>query len=386
MERYLTHELIQNLIVFQAVLLLIIWSNLMILHQARQHKPPEQKPFLSILIPARNEEMNIARCVRSLLAQDYPTFEILVLDDQSNDSTPDIIGKLAANEPRLTVLAGKALPEDWIGKNWACYQLAGQARGGLLLFTDADTVYQPHAITALVTTMVGEQADLMTGFPRQEMRTWGERFTVPFFSWAFLTFTPLVLAYRLRLPFLSGAVGQMLLFRRVAYDATGGHAAVRGQITEDLSLTRRAIDVGLRWRVTYLSDLISSRMYNNGGQAAGGFMKNYFAAFDYRLLPYVFVFIWLGTMFWLSPVVLVLALLGFAPQANMTALVTCIGLSQLLWMIPYQQMGFGASLALLYPITLFINEVIAWKSLWLTITGQLSWKGRKVGRSQWRLL
>lgn len=386
MQGYLTHDLIQNLIVFQAVLLLIVWSNFIILRQARQNKPPEQKPFLSILIPARNEEVNIARCVCSLLAQDYPTFEILILDDQSTDTTPAILSRLAVNEPRLTVLAGKALPEGWIGKNWACYQLAGQARGELLLFTDADTVYHPHALTILVSTMVGEQADLLTGFPCQEMRTWGERLTVPFFSWAFLTFTPLALAYRLRLPFLSGAVGQMLLFRRVAYGAFGGHAAVHNQIAEDLSLTRLAKAAGLCWRVTYLSDLISSRMYTNGDQAIRGFTKNYFAAFDNRLLPYGFVFLWLGGMFWLPPVVLALALLGFAPQADIAAVITCIGLSELLWMIPYQQMGFGTSLALLYPITLFFSEVIAWKSLWLTITGQLSWKGRKVGRSLWRLL
>ncbi len=141
MQRYLTHDLIQSLIVFQAVLLLIIWSNVIIFHRARPHKPPEQKPYVSILIPTRNEEENIARRVRSLLAQDYPTFEILVLNDQSSDATPAILSQLAANEPRLAVLAGKAPPEDWIGKNWACHQLAGQAHGAFLFFTDADTVY-----------------------------------------------------------------------------------------------------------------------------------------------------------------------------------------------------------------------------------------------------
>jgi chlorobactene glucosyltransferase len=208
MQRYATHDLIYILIVFQAVLLLIVWSNWIILRRARQHKIPEKKPYLSVLIPARNEETNIARCVHSLLVQDYPNFEILVLDDQSDDATPEILCRLAAHEPRLTALAGQALPEGWIGKNWACHQLARQARGELLLFTDADTVYQPNALSALVAAVFGEQADVLTGFPDQVMQTWGERLTVPFFSWAFLTFTPLALAYRLRLPSLSSGVGQ----------------------------------------------------------------------------------------------------------------------------------------------------------------------------------
>jgi len=386
MQRYLTHDLIYILIVFQAVLLLIVWSNWTILRRARQHKLPEKKPYLSVLIPARNEETNIARCVHSLLAQDYPGFEILVLDDQSDDATPEVLCRLAAHEPRLTALAGQALPEGWIGKNWACHQLARQARGELLLFTDADTVYQPNALSALVSAMDGEQADVLTGFPDQEMQTWGERLTVPFFSWAFLTFTPLALAYRLRLPSLSSGVGQALFFRRAAYDAIGGHEAVHGQIAEDLSLIRRAKAAGLRWRVTHIADLISSRMYHNGGQAIRGFAKNYFAAFEFRLLPYVFVLVWLAVMFWLPPAVLVLALLEFAPQAEIAALLACMGFSLLLWMIPYQQMGFGVGLAFLYPVTLLVSEVIAWKSLWLSITGRLSWKGRGIGRSRWRWL
>jgi chlorobactene glucosyltransferase len=100
MQRYATHDLIYILIVFQAVLLLIVWSNWIILRRARQHKIPEKKPYLSVLIPARNEETNIARCVHSLLVQDYPNFEILVLDDQSDDATPEILCRLAAHEPR----------------------------------------------------------------------------------------------------------------------------------------------------------------------------------------------------------------------------------------------------------------------------------------------
>jgi chlorobactene glucosyltransferase len=273
MLNYLTQDLILNLIVFQAVILLVILSNRAALRRTRQHAPPERFAHVSILVPARNEQENIARCVGSLLAQNYPSFEILVLDDHSSDATLSILNALAASQDRLHVLTGQPLPDGWLGKNWACAQLAAQAQGELLLFTDADTYHQPQALAALVTALEGEQADLLTGFPYQETRTWGERLLVPFFSWAFFSFTPLVLAQRVKLPFLSSAVGQMLLFRRSAYQAAGGHGAVRAHIAEDLALVRHAKAAGLRWRMTHLTDLIFSRMYSGGPANISGLFK-----------------------------------------------------------------------------------------------------------------
>ena len=179
------------------------------------------------LVPARNEEDKIAACIRSLLAQDYPSFEVLVLDDQSSDGTRLILEQIANSHPTLKVLVGKSPQDGLLGKNWACVQLAQQAQGDLLFFTDADTLHHPQTLRASVTALLGAQADLLTGFPRQEVRSWGERLMVPFFSWAILCFIPLELAYRLRLPALSSGVGQMLLFRREAYEAIGGHEQFR---------------------------------------------------------------------------------------------------------------------------------------------------------------
>jgi chlorobactene glucosyltransferase len=284
------------------------------------------------------------------------------------------------------VLTGQPLPDGWLGKNWACAQLAAQAQGELLLFTDADTYHQPQALAALVTALEGEQADVLTGFPHQETRTWGERLLVPFFSWAFFSFTPLVLAHRLKLPFLSSAVGQMLLFRRSAYQATGGHRAVRDHIAEDLALVRHAKAAGLRWRMTHVSDLIFSRMYSGGQQSFQGFSKNYFAAFDFRVLPFLFVYSWLLVMFWLPPVVLGLSLFGLAPQAQPAALAVCIGLSLLVWLLPFRFLGFDTRLALLYPLLLLAVEAVAVNSLLLSLTGKLKWKDRVLARPRWKWL
>ena len=170
---YFTHDLIYHLIIFQAVILLIILSNIWITRRVRHHSPPAAFPMVSVLIPARNEERSIASCVRSILAQDYPSFEVLVLDDQSSDGTRAILEKMAISQPALRILHGEPPSGNQVGKNWACSQLARQAQGELLFFTDADTLHRSDTLKTMVTTLMGEQADLLTGFPRQEVHTWG---------------------------------------------------------------------------------------------------------------------------------------------------------------------------------------------------------------------
>jgi chlorobactene glucosyltransferase len=182
MLNYLTHSLIVNLIIFQIIVLLVILSNIRMIHRARRHVPPSVFPKVSILIPARNEERNIAGCVQSLLAQDYPSFEVLVLDDQSDDRTSTILKQIAYSQPKLRILRGSPPSGDQVGKNWACSQLARQAKGDLYFFIDADTS-RAGCTANTHNCPSGEQADLLTGFPRQEVYTWGERLLVPFFSW-----------------------------------------------------------------------------------------------------------------------------------------------------------------------------------------------------------
>ena len=226
----------------------------------------------------------------------------------------------------------------------------------------------------------------MSGFPRQHVQTWGERLLVPFFSWAVLCFIPLWLAYRIRLPFLSSAVGQMMLFRREAYLKIGGHETLGPAIVDDLVLARRIKAAGLRWRVMRVSNLITCRMYQNGRDAFDGFSKNLFATFDFRLLIFLFVFIWLGLLF-VEPLLVLLALvLGFASSANLSELISCIGLSLLIWIIPYIELGIPAYLGLFYPATILANEAAAFQSLRLSLAGRLSWKDRSLARPKWKWL
>ena len=375
-----------SFIFFQVVVLIIALSNIILLHRHRHQNEPMNYPSVSILVPARDEEKRISACIHSLLDQDYPTYEVIVLDDQSSDDTAGILQRIGIDNPRLKILAGTPLPEGFSGKNWACSQLAQHAQGDLLLFTDADTIFQPQTLKEVVRALLGEQADLITGYPRQIMKSWGERLLVPFFLWAVLCFTPLWLAYRLRLPSLSNAVGQMMLFQREAYQKVGGHAALGGMIVEDIALARSIIRAGLRWRVVNITDLISCRMYIGGREAFSGFAKNLFATFDYSLGEFVFVYLWLGVLFLEPLIILAFKLFGIASTASSIELAICIGLSLLLWCIAYGELRLPITLSLLYPITIIANEYAAFQSLVCSLSGRLSWKGRPLPRPKWRWL
>lgn len=384
MALYFTYELIIHLIFFQAALLLIVVSNIWIMNRSRKTDSLEDFPLVSILVPARDEERNIAICVQSLLNQDYPAFEILVLDDQSSDRTFSILDEISQANQKLRVFSGKPTPNGVQGKNWACSQLAGQAKGELLFFTDADTQFSADALRRAVATMLGEEADLLTGYPRQVMGTWGERFLVPFFTWAMLTFNSLWLAYILKVPALSSAVGQMMLFKREAYFKIGGHEGIGESVVDDLSLARGIIAGGFCWRVTYIADIISCRMYQNGQEARQGFSKNLFAVFDFRIIPFVFVFSWLVILFWWPLILLLANILGKAPFSNPSHIYVCIIFSILLWGIQYANVKINILLAFLYPLTILVITVTAFQSLYYSLSGKLVWKGRQLARANWK--
>ncbi|MBP1633336.1 MAG: glycosyl hydrolase, partial [Acidobacteria bacterium] len=153
---------------FLMQLALILW-NQRALGRPLPHLWEDEGPLVSILVPARNEEATIAGCLCSLLAQDYPNLEILVLDDGSEDATPDIVRALGGSRVRL--LAGAPLPSGWTGKNWACQQLSRAARGDLLCFVDSDTTLDPGTVSAAVGLQEEHRAGLVSFLPRAERRS-----------------------------------------------------------------------------------------------------------------------------------------------------------------------------------------------------------------------
>lgn len=348
--------------------------------------PDRDLPSLSVLVPARNEENNIEQCIRSLLTQTYPDYEIIVLDDDSTDRTAEILAELAVHEPRLKIIAGTELPEGWVGKNWACHQLSEAARGDLLLFVDADTVHNQGTLIQSVSALISEDAQMLTALPRQQVITWGERLIVPILYWSLFCFLPLWIAHRLRLPVFSVAIGQFMLFRRTAYDQIGGYSGVRIHGTDDLALARQIQSHQLSWRFLDGGEQVSTRMYRSFRQAYAGFSKNLFAAFDYRILPFVFAWLWIGYIFYIPLGVTLLLIIGFGVNLiSAFFAVVSVLLGVILWWLVIWRLRFPRYLFLLYPAIVFLGVVIALRSVWLSLRGRSSWKGRTLDRPAIRL-
>lgn len=384
----LSNMLIQyqvGVITFLAVLLLIVLSNLRTLRRLGEHEWPRAFPRVSVLLPARNEEANISLCVRSLLAQQYPDFQVIVLDDDSRDETWQVLARLATEDSGLQVLKGKSLPHGWIGKNWACHQLAQAADGELFLFTDADRRHHPYTLRDAVAALIAEEADLVTAFPQEEVVSWAERLIIPVAPWCMLCFLPLGLAYKLRAPFLSATIGQFMLFRRRAYEQIGGHAAVMHHVLDDLALGRRTKADGLCWRLLDGRMRIGCRMYENFRQVYEGVNKNFFAVFEYNVPSFLFIWLWLTVVFLGPLVVLGLGITGMPLSGLSLGLATAaVAVSLLLWGISHWRFGFPLYLVFLYPLSLLLVVAIAMSSMVLTMAGRTTWKGRRLVRHEIR--
>jgi chlorobactene glucosyltransferase len=375
------------IVIFLFFGLVTVLVNYFTVRRFDQYPPARKFPRVSVLVPARNEARNIAACVTSLLAQDYPDFEVIVLDDHSTDDTSRILAQLARTGSRLRVLKGASLPEDWLGKHWACQQLAQAATGKLILFTDADTRHAPDMLRASVSALLAEGADLVTAFPREEVVTWGERLLVPVIGFGIFTFIPIRLVQKLRWPALSITIGQFMLFRRAAYDAVGGYEAVGSEVVDDVCLGRRIIASGREWRLLDGTRHVSCRMYHGFWEAVAGFSKSLFAVFDYRILPYVFGWLLVGTAF-IEPAVALVSRWLRHPVTSIPLeyAALSVGLSISLWMIAFRRFKFPAYLVFYYPLSLALFIAVAARSFIQTATGTTTWKDRILERVAMRWL
>lgn len=232
-------------------------------------------PALSIVVPARNEERNIEGCVRSLLAQRGLDPEVIVVDDASTDRTRAILAALAAEFPRLRVVDGAPLPAGWAGKPWACAQGARAAGGAWLLFTDADSRHAPDAAVSTLAFAVASGADALSILTHQELGTFAERALLPSILGLILFAAGSVAELNdPAQPEHALANGQFILVERRAYDALGGHTALRGEIVEDLAFARNLKADG-RFRLL-LADgtaFVRVRMYHSFGEIWNGFAR-----------------------------------------------------------------------------------------------------------------
>jgi chlorobactene glucosyltransferase len=234
---------------------------------------PQPPPLVSVIIPARDEENNIGQCLASLQQQDYPNFEIIVLDDNSSDDTPVIISRLAAGDSRIQLLHGQTLPEGWAGKPFACFQAAQQARGRWLLFVDADTRHEPDMLSRVIPLAVESRAAMLSGFPRQITTSLSQKIAIPMMYFILMIWAPFWWLHRSkRLP-PSVAYGAFLLFSADAYWKIGGHEAVKARILEDVFLGVEISRSGGRHLAVDLSPVVACHMYTDRRAMWEGFTK-----------------------------------------------------------------------------------------------------------------
>lgn len=266
----------------------------------RDGKLPEPAPFVSILVPARDEEANIETCLTSLRKQDYPSFEILVLDDNSTDNTAAIVEHVAVEDGRIRLLKGEPLPQGWAGKPFACYQLAKEARGSWLLFVDADTTHSPNMLRSVLALAIGYRLSLLSGFPRQLATSLFQKVAIPVLYFVIMSWLPLWWLQRSEKSRPSLAIGQFLLFPRGEYLRIGGHEAVKSRILEDVWLGIEIRRHGGRHMAVDLSPVVSCHMYRSLGAMWEGFAKWVYSVASLSLVA-LMVLLAAGYVFFLAP-------------------------------------------------------------------------------------
>lgn len=343
----------------------------------------QQLPFISVIIPARNEQRNIRHCIRSVLAQNYPNFEIICVDDRSSDGTADILAELAGSNHCLQVIHGVELPAGWAGKPHALVQGAARARGEWLCFMDADTFASPELLRSSYYMALRLQADMFSILTAQVLGSFWERAVLPL---VFLGLSFGFPADRVNDPSKPDAIsnGQFILIRRQAYDAIGGHTAVKDRIDEDRALALVAKQAGIRLVLADGRQVASTRMYTSLGEMWEGWTKNiYLGLLDKLWLLSFGALLGLAVSF-LLPVWLIGGLSWLISGAGSAALVVA-GEAVVMWaflLVKRLQAcrGFGIPgwYAFTFPLGAFIFTAMMLASAVNVISGRgVTWKGRR---------
>jgi chlorobactene glucosyltransferase len=331
--------------------------------------PTSTGPTVSVIIPARDEERTIERTVRGFFAQTWPALELIVVNDRSVDGTGAILARLSAEDPRLTVVDNDEPPAGWLGKPWALHQGSLRARGQLLLFVDADVIYEPDAVAAAVAHLRERGLPMLSLLPRFSMHGFWENVAMPNLGFFVFTMLPLWLSNRSRIPLLGLGAGTGNLVRRADYDAVGGHVSLQDSVVDDVALARLVRRGGRRTEIARADDLVSVRMYEGLGEIVRGFTKNGFATLG-RSYIFMTIFLVLGFVLHVLPFVLALA----GDPLSIASVVTLT----LTRVILFASLGYRLDSAVFGHLPMLgVWFYIMIRSVWYTgIRRQLLWRGR----------
>jgi chlorobactene glucosyltransferase len=351
----------------------------------KSRKDDKDLPFVSILVPARNEEDKISRCLKSLLAQDYPNFELVVIDDRSTDRTGELIAELAKSDPRIKFVKGKDAPSGWIGKCNALAYAVGHASGDWFIFTDADTYHHKNSLRDAVSHAIDNKIDLLSFVPMQELGSFSETLIMPVLLSGFLLGDPF---HTVNDPEAERAYayGQYILCRRSSYLALGGHHSVRDEIVEDHALARTFKQRGYKIEIVDGKALYSVRMYTDLESLWLGWTKNLYSFIDSKIIHLVLILTMMQAV-----LVMPWVYLGFVASVWLNN-----GFSEFLWRMGALAVVQIGVLALWYRRTSDHFDGVKWYHFFLVpfgciavsalylhaaylvhTGGQVNWKGRR---------
>lgn len=370
--------------IITAILLFILVNfliNNILFKDTSRFKLPEnilaQNPLMSILIPARNEEENIKRCIISLTKQDYKNIEILVLDDNSTDDTVRIVLELSQKDPRIKLYSGGPLKKGWLGKSYACWQLSKHARGDYLIFTDADTLHFPNSISGAVACLLRYNLDALSVFPKEIMVTFHERMMVPFGHYIILSLMPLYLIRKIKTALFCTAIGQFMLFKKEVYKKIGGHKSIKGKMLEDIKISKRVKSFGYKFMIFDGRSNVYCRMYRNFREIVEGYSKVLFAVFDYKIYMISIAIILVAAIFLFPFIMLPVGILFDWPLVLIELIILQIIIILITKIILSLRFKCKAVDIILHPISIVYLILIAINSVLNTKIGMgVYWKGR----------
>ncbi|MGZ3776157.1 MAG: glycosyltransferase [Mucilaginibacter sp.] len=324
--------------------------------------------FVSILIPARNEEGNILTLLISILEQDYRDYEVIVLDDDSSDRTYELCAGFASKYTAFRVIKGKELPAEWLGKNYACYQLAKEAKGNLFLFLDADVTLHNGGINSAVHRMYSGKLSLLSLFPNQQMGTLGEKATIPLLHYGLLNLIPIRLVYLAKIAQASIGCGQFMFFDAEGYRQHQWHEKVKDKVVEDLEIMKQLVGSKLNGECLLANNLVTCRMYRGYDSAIKGLSKSGLAAFNYNIFSVLVYMVLLIA----GPMIVLMTL-------NANLIVLMAGLVILARTMISFMAGQNPLLnIILHPLQMLNFVLIAFISIQRHLTRTNVWKGRRI--------
>ena len=338
--------------------------------------PLSAYPFVSVCVPARDEERDLEACLTSLLNQDYPNFEVIVVDDNSTDNTPGIIQSLQKRHANLVAVQGAALPADWYGKPFALHQAGQKARGELLLFTDADPVFRPYALTTAVHLMQKHRLDMLSLLPGAEFGSFWERVVQPVI---FAFIAALTRFGKVNDPDSKAAmgVGAFILLRREVYDRIGGHGPLKQAILEDIGMARLVKRSGAKIMIADAQKIYSIRMYHSFREIWIGWRKNVFLAMKksiFKTFYYILCILGFVVTPWLVAGVHLWRGSDLVWQAMA---LTGLGLVLITKWALCHELNLEKRYALLFPLGALVMAAIMINSMiQVLFRGQAVWRGR----------